>query len=255
MESGNIAIIGGTGFEQLPPEIYFEPIEVETSTGPVSVLSLANNYVEPASLYYVSRHGKMHGLAPHQIDYSANIAALAELNVKYILATNAVGSLRTNLQPGELVLLDDFIDFTRNRSLTYYGKRTNWKHTDFSVPYSTTVRTAVQHTAAELGVRLHTRATYLCVDGPRFETPAEVRLFASWGADVVGMTGLPEAVFAREAGMEYAAIGVVTNLASGLTSGYVSHEEVVTVMNDKLSLVRELLIRSCSAIPHHQRDF
>jgi len=248
MVSGNIAVIGGTGFERLPPEIFAEPVNVATPRGQVTVLSVSNNYVEPYKLYFVSRHGANHGLAPHQIDYSANIQALKALDVHYILATNAVGSLKTSLQPGELVLFDDFIDFTRNRKLTYYDSSASWAHTDFSTPYSVTVRTAVLETAAELGIHIHPKSTYLCADGPRFETPAEVRLFASWGADVVGMTGLPEAVFAREAGIEYAAVGIVTNLASGLTTGVVSHEEVVTAMCDKLPLVRELLIRSCGAI-------
>ena len=248
MQEGNIAIIGGTGFEQLPPEIFAEEVSVETPHGKVTVLSVSDNYVEPHKLYFVSRHGATHGIAPHQIDYSANIKALEMLGVKYAIATNAVGSLRTNLQPGELVLFDDFIDFTRNRTLTYFQDEHPWSHVDFSVPYSDVVRAAILETSAAMGVDVHPRCTYLCADGPRFETPAEVRLFASWGADVVGMTGLPEAVFAREAGIEYAAVGIVTNLAAGLASGTVSHEAVATVMCDKLATVRELLVNSCAAI-------
>src|ERR1044071_6015608 len=132
MEGGNIAIIGGTGFEQLPPEIFAEPLTLETRFGQASVLSVSYNYVEPYKLYFLSRHGATHGLAPHQINYRANIAALVELEVKSVFATNAVGSLRRDLPPGSLVLLDDFLDFTRQRPLTYFTEGESWQHFDFS---------------------------------------------------------------------------------------------------------------------------
>src|ERR1022692_3842359 len=102
----NIAIIGGTGFEQLPPEIFAEPVEVTTHYGIVRALSLSNNYTEPGKLYFLSRHGADHGVAPHQIDYRANTAALVALGVSKVLATNAVGSLRLEIPPGSLVVLD-----------------------------------------------------------------------------------------------------------------------------------------------------
>src|SRR5579871_5389147 len=98
--SGHVAIVGGTGFEQLPPEIFAEPIEVATRSGLVRVLSISDNYTEPYKLYFLSRHGSEHRLAPHQIDYRANIEALDTLGVKYVYASNAVGSLRLDLPPG-----------------------------------------------------------------------------------------------------------------------------------------------------------
>src|SRR5438046_326127 len=120
MEKGHIAIIGGTGFQELPPDVYAEPMEVPTRFGTARVLSVSNNYIEPYKLYVLFRHGVAHGLAPHQINYRANIAALVELGVQNVYATNAVGSLRLDLPPGSLVLLDDFLDMTRGRPLTYY---------------------------------------------------------------------------------------------------------------------------------------
>lgn len=169
MPRGNIAIIGGTGFETLPPEIFAEKVEVTTPYGKARVLSLSNNYVEPYKLYFLSRHGETHGLAPHQIDYRANIAALAELDVRYLFASNAVGSLRKDLLPGTLVLFDDFIDFTRQRPLTYFQEGAPWQHTDFTTPYSPHLRQAVLAAAAGLDVTVVPTATYLCCDGPRFE--------------------------------------------------------------------------------------
>ena len=241
---GHVAIVGGTGFEQLPPEIHAEAIDVETPHGMARVLSISDNYVEPYKLYFLSRHGISHGLAPHQINYCANIAALKQLGVRYVFATNAVGSLRMDLPPGALVLLDDFIDFTRARPISYFTSEEAWQHVDFSIPYSPLLRKAVTAAAAQMDVPLNARGTYVCCDGPRFESPAEVRLFAQWGGDVVGMTGLPEAVFAREAGLEYAALCIVTNFGAGLTPTPVDHEAVTASMRAILPQARELLLNA-----------
>ncbi len=254
LESGNIAIIGGTGFERLPPDMFAENIIVETSIGDVPVLSVSNNYVEPYKLYFLSRHGGNHGIAPHQINYRANITALRMLDVKHVFATNAVGSLRCTLQPGDLVVMDDFIDFTRNRHLTIFEEGGNWNHTDFSQPYSRNLKSgSCESRRYHWHFAPYNRSVPMyCVDGPRFESPAEVRLFAAWGADVVGMTGLPEAVFAREANINYAAVGIVTNLAAGLSLQPVSHSEVVKVMESQVPAVRELLLETCSVIRRQQ---
>ena len=243
----NFAIIGGTGFETLPPEIFAEEVTVDTSYGQMSALSVSNNYAEPGKLYFISRHGTSHGLAPHQVNYRANTELLHKLGVKYVFATNAVGSLRADLKPGSLVLLNDFIDMTRSRDRTYFAG-SDWKHVDFTSPYSELLRTAVLKSAAESDLEVVTEGTYLCVDGPRFETPAEVRLFGSWGADVVGMTGIPEAVMAKETAIEYASLCIVTNLGAGLTSGNVSHDEVVDMMGSMVGPVREILMLACKYV-------
>ncbi len=240
--AGNVAIVGGTGFDALPPEIFAETVDVETRFGGVQILSVSNNYVEPYKLFFLARHGLTHGLAPHQINYRANIAALAQLDVRALFATNAVGSLRLDLPPGALVLLDDFIDFTRARPITYFDAGEKWAHTDFSTPYSPALRQAILEAARRLAVPLIETGTYLCCDGPRFESPAEIRLFAQWGADVVGMTGLPEAIFAREAGIAYAALGIVTNFGAGLTPQSVDHDAVTQSMASSIGAVRELLL-------------
>lgn len=242
MEPGNIAIIGGTGFERLPPEIFAEPLRVATEFGTVPVLSVSNNYTEPYKLYFISRHGDTHRLAPHQIDYRANVAAMCELGVRFVLASNTVGSLRKDLPPGSLVLLSDFLDFTRGRVLSYFGDAGSWSHTDFTTPYSTFLRDALVQAASIADASLVEHGTYVCCDGPRFETPAEIRMFAALGGDVVGMTGLPEAIFAREAGLEYAALCVVTNYGAGLTSSPVSHADVVAEMEQYTAGIRELFL-------------
>ena len=244
----HIAIMGGTGFDRLPPEIFAEPLEITTRFGVARVLSVSNNYVEPHKLYFLARHGAEHGIAPHEINYRANIAALQQLGVKHIFATNAVGSLRLDLPPRSLVLLNDFIDFTRARPVTHFAPGEAWSHVDFSAPYSELLRGAALRAADQLGIPLVPTGTYLCCDGPRFESPAEVRLFGQWGADVVGMTGLPEVVYAREAGMEYAALGIVTNFGAGLTSTKVEHEAVTAMMAALFPRVLELLLTAAGSL-------
>lgn len=253
LDHGNIAIIGGTGFEQLPPEIFAEQIDVCTEHGVVSLLSVSHNYIEPDKLYFLSRHGASHGLAPHEINYRANIAALVELGVKSVFATNAVGSLRLDLPPSSLIIFDDFIDYTRARPLSYFSIGDSWKHTDFSVPYSLSLRLAMDQAASRLELPIVSKGTYLCCDGPRFESPAEIRMFRQWGADVVGMTGLPEAIFAREAGLEYAGLGIVTNFGAGLTEHLVEHNIHVDVMRTSINSVRELLMQASSIL--RESDF
>lgn len=248
-EAGNIAIIGGTGLSDLPPEIFAESLEIETRFGAARLSSLSDNYTEPRKLYFLARHGPSHRLAPHQINVRANIAALVQLGVGAVFAVNAVGSLRRDLPPGSLLLLHDFIDFTRQRPLTYPAEAENWTHTDFSVPYSPRLRQAMQQAAQEMEIPLRPQGVYLCCDGPRFETPAEIRMFAAWGADVIGMTGLPELIFAREAGLEYASLAIVTNYGAGMTERPVSHESHVHIMEDSQAQVRELLLRA-SRIAH-----
>jgi 5'-methylthioadenosine phosphorylase len=239
----NLAIIGGTGFENLPPEFFGETVSVHLPNAEVKVISIADNYVEPQALYFLPRHGHMHHLAPHQIDYHANMEALVKLGVKKILATNAVGSLRSDLPPGTLLIPHDFIDFTRRRTLTYFVG-SEWRHTDFSQPYSQVIRNAIMRAAEELDVPIVSRGVYVGVDGPRFETPAEVRMFALVGGDVVGMTGVQEAIFAREAGLEYGSLCFVTNYAAGLSLESIEHEAVSKIMQEHLPTIREVLFQA-----------
>jgi 5'-methylthioadenosine phosphorylase len=126
--------------------------------------------------------------------------------------------------------------------LTYFAENDAWRHTDFTVPYSPLVRQSVLDAAAKIGLSVAPQATYVGCEGPRFETPAEIRLFAQVGGDVIGMTGVPEVIFAKEAGLEYAGLGIVTNFGAGLAQEAVDHSVVVEVMTNTISTVRELLL-------------
>ena len=186
---------------------------------------------------FLPRHGKDHSIPPHRINFRANLQALKEEGVERVIATSAVGSISRKLQVGELGLLDQFIDLSK-RHLTFFDRRP--VHVDMTHPYDPGLQTLILKAAAVLGMRLTTGLVYVSVDGPRYETPAEIRMFGLLGGDVVGMTGGPEAILANELGMSYASIVVATNWAAGMQKR-VSHEEVVAMMDETAPRVRLLI--------------
>ena len=155
------------------------------------------------------------------------------------IATFAVGSLRQSLPVGTLVVLDDFLDFTTARPKTFFDDKV--QHTDMTQPYSHLVREELLAAGEDLGIMLEARGCYVCTDGPRYETLSEVRMFAALGGDVVGMTGVPEVVLAKEIGIEYGALAMVTNLGAGLSKEPLSHEEVARQVVEMQQTVQKLL--------------
>lgn len=206
------AIIAGTGVYHLPG-LEPTPHTVDTPYGQVLVY-LAGDLV------FLPRHGLGHTVPPHQINYRANLWALHELGVDRVLAVYAVGSLHRGMLPREVALLDDFLDFTAGRPLTFYeGEGGGVGHADMTQPYCPGLRKAIMAAAGDLPIRPH--ATYACTNGPRLESPAEVRMLARLGGDVVGMTGCPEVALARELGLHFAGVAYSINLGIGLESGLV----------------------------------
>lgn len=197
------------------------------------------------------RRSRFNDVAPHAIDHASNLKLLSRLGTKYILATAVVGSLRSDLVPGAFVLLDDFIDFRRSGPRSVLSERAG-TFTDFTHPYSPVLRDVLLATGIAEDIPLIGRGCYVCVDGPRYETPAEVTMFRQLGGDVVGMTNVPEAVFARELGLEYAAIGLVSNFAAGVSSGAVSLEGIVAEAarrtNEMQRLVSTAILLLCRAL-------
>lgn len=201
---------------------------METPFGTVepTIGKLANR-----ELVFMSRHGRDHAVPPHLVNYRANIWALRKLGVQKILATAAVGSLSSSFRSGEMVLLDQFLDFTKSRPQTFYeGGHQGVLHVDMTEPYCSAVRQVIMDAAERIGYVVKNGACYVCTEGPRFETPAEIRMFQLLGAELVGMTSVPEVVLARELGMCYASIALVTNEAAGIATHPISHAEVMESM-------------------------
>jgi 5'-methylthioadenosine phosphorylase len=222
------AVIGGSGVE--PPATWAEArtIVVDTPWGRVPVVA---GRVGGRRVYFVSRHGPGHRVPPHRVPYRANMWALTRLGVKHVVATSAVGSLRDQWRPGTFVLADQLIDWTKGRAGTFFdGEDGSVVHVDLTAPYCVGLRATLSAAAALRGLPAHDGGTYVATEGPRFETAAEIVAARRLGGDVVGMTGAPEAALAREAGLCYAALCTVTNLAAGLGDGLVEPGEVFSAM-------------------------
>jgi 5'-methylthioadenosine phosphorylase len=241
-----VGIIGGTGFYEAG--ILSEEKDVTTPT-PYGPVSMTTGDYQGREVVFLARHGARHTVPPHLVNYRANIWALREIGVEKVIATAAVGSLQKDLRPGEIVLIDQFLDFTKSRAQTFFeGNGTGVLHVDVTNPYCPSLREEICRSAGKSQVALHNGGTYVCTEGPRYETPAEIRMFHSLGGDVVGMTSVPEVVLAREAALCYAAITLVTNYAAGISSRPLSHQEVVTAMNQAQGVLRRLILAALANV-------
>jgi 5'-methylthioadenosine phosphorylase len=242
-----IAVIGGSGVYD--PEMLADVKDVTVHTEYSSV-TLKSGLTNGKKVFFLARHGKEHSIPPHRVAYRANIKALQDLKVKRIISTSAVGSLREEMKPGDFVLLDQFIDFTKQRRSTFFDDTV--VHTDFTDPYCPQLREIIVRAASHVGIALHSNGTYVCTEGPRFETPAEIQMFATLGGDVVGMTNVPEVVLAREAKICYASIATVTNFAAGISKSKITHEEVIKIMDKNSEMIKELISKTIELIPENR---
>ncbi|MCB1931262.1 MAG: S-methyl-5'-thioinosine phosphorylase [Candidatus Accumulibacter sp.] len=210
-----LAIIGGSGLAQLANLEVSHQQAVRTPYGePSAALTFGRIGGRPA--VFLARHGDRHSIPPHQVNYRANIWALSESGVLGIVSVAAVGSIRADLKPGDLVLPDQIIDYTWGRPSTFHeGPDAAVTHVDFTEPYDRRLRSRLRDAAAAIGVTVSDSAVYAATQGPRLESAAEINRLERDGAEVVGMTGMPEAALARELALPYAAINVVANHAAG----------------------------------------
>lgn len=239
-----IAIIGGSGVYDPKMLDNICDLCVETEYGTVS---LKSGQYKGKKTFFLPRHGEDHSVPPHMVNYRANIKALQTLSVERIISTSAVGSLKKEMNPGDFVLLDQFIDFTKQRAHTFFD--TTVIHTDVTNPYCPQLRETITNAAADVKIALHPQGTYICTEGPRFETPAEISMFCALGGDVVGMTNVPEVSLAREAKICYASIATITNLAAGISPTKISHEEVIEIMDKNSEMIKKLLSKVIEMIP------
>jgi 5'-methylthioadenosine phosphorylase len=209
------AIIGGSGLVKLSaleaPRRRIMRSPYGEPSGALTFGRLAGSEV-----VFLARHGYGHTIAPHEINYRANIWVLKELDVEGIFALASVGGIRDDLGPGTLVVPDQIIDYTHSRKVTFFeGSGTPVTHVDFTQPYSARLRARLLQAARDIGETVVDGAVYACTQGPRLETAAEIDRLHRDGAELVGMTGMPEAVLARELELEYASLAVVVNDAAG----------------------------------------
>tara|TARA_Y100001970_G_C14069968_1_gene768895 strand:- start:6 stop:785 length:780 start_codon:yes stop_codon:yes gene_type:complete len=238
MKSIQNAIIGGTGIYETG--LSAETIPIETEYGTVNV-DIAQYRGE--SVIFLPRHNKKHKNPPHNINYRANLKALKNIGVKNILATFAIGSLSQKLPIGSLVILKDFIDFTKQRHQTFFdGDANGVKHVKMADPYCKYLRNIIKLQAKKNYLELGKDCIYICTEGPRFETKAEIKMMQLMGADVVGMTSVPEVILAKELGICYASIGLVVNMATGIGNSLYEEHEFEKVLTKNKKIVNKLFL-------------
>jgi len=242
-----IGIIGGTGVYD--PAILTN-VGSEVVNTPYGDIHVKTGEYMGTPVVFLARHGVGHSLPPHQVNYRGNIRAMKQLGVDRIIATGAVGSLNLEMLPGEFILVDQFIDFTKNRVQTFYdsGKQ-GVVHIDMTQPYCLEFRKIIQSAARETGIPVKNKGTYICSEGPRFETPAEIKMFSAMGGDLVGMTSVPEVVLAREAEICYATIAMVTNFAAGISPTPLTHAEVMAAMGKNRGNLKKLVMKTIETVP------
>jgi 5'-methylthioadenosine phosphorylase len=241
-----LGIIGGSGLDN--PDLLKDAknIEVDTSYGkPSSPLRIGR--IHDIEVVLLARHGREHTIPPTQVNNRANIQALKDQGCTHILVTTACGSLREKIERGHFVILDQFIDFTRLRKVSFYEEFEpgDMKHTPMADPFSEELRTLVINAAKELNIPHHERGTVVTIEGPRFSTRAESRMFRSWGADVINMSIAPEAALANEAGIPYAAIAMSTDYDCWKEDeAPVTWKEILEIFGKNVDNVIKLLIHT-----------
>ncbi|QSA95535.1 S-methyl-5'-thioinosine phosphorylase [Methylococcus sp. EFPC2] len=221
-----LAIIGGTGLTRLP-EFETQRRQPANTRWGVPSAELTFGRLHGRDIVFLARHGDSHTIPPHRINYRANIQALKDVGVTEIVACAAVGGIRSDMGPARLAVPSQIIDYSYGRAHTYFEDDLDHvTHIDFTFPYTPQLRERLLDAGQQAGLRVVDGGVYGCTQGPRLETPAEITRMERDGCDLVGMTGMPEAALAREAGIDYACVAVVANWAAGKTSEEITMAEI-----------------------------
>ena len=252
MSQSRVAIIGGSGLYTLQSLTDVEEHNIDTPYGAPSD-SIVTGLVEQTLVAFLPRHGKLHTISPSEIPTKANIYALKSLGVSRIISVSAVGSMRSNIKPLDLIIPNQLIDRTKMRSDTFFEQGIV-AHIAFAEPFCPLLATLMANAIASLELKLHNGGTYIVIEGPAFSTKAESLLYQSWGASIIGMTALPEARLAREAEMCYSTLACATDYDCWLeTEAPVTAETVLANVNKNTSNVKNLLEILLPQIPRLEK--
>ncbi|MCQ1537342.1 S-methyl-5'-thioadenosine phosphorylase [Methanosarcina sp. KYL-1] len=237
VENIEVAVLGGVGYSYRD----FESRAVQTPYGEVTAYVTD---IRGKGVAVIPRHAGINHIPPHRINYRANVWAVHALGAERVISTNSVGSMRGH-PVGSFVVLDDFIDFTRNRPSTFYDDST--VHVDVSEPYCPEIKAELKNALEKQG-HPYAEGIYACTEGPRFETRAEIRMMSQF-ADVVGMTGVPEVTLAKELSLCYASLAIITNQACGMSTQKLTADEVTEVVGKAQASIFEILLGVIENIP------
>lgn len=242
-----VGVIGGSGLYQMEGLERVREVEVKTPFGKPSE-KFIKGMVGETELVFLSRHGKGHRWLPTEINFRANVFALKKLGVERIISISAVGSLRQEIEPGHIVIPDQFIDRTTQRPSTFFGKGIV-AHVSLADPFCKDLSEILATAAVSEGGKVHSRGTYLCMEGPQFSTRAESHLYRSWGADVIGMTNLQEAKLAREAEICFGTLALATDYDCwNQAAGDVEIENVLAVLRQNVALAQKTIRRAVTLL-------
>jgi len=234
-----LGIIGGSGLYDIEGFEFAEEVKVDTEYGDPSDTYRIFNF-KGLQYFFLNRHGRSHSYPPHKVNYRANIEGFCKLGIKNIVAITATGGINRSYKPGDIIIPDDAIDITSGRAHTFFdGNEIN--HIDTTEPFCQRLRGIVLNAAESADIDVNDGGTYICTNGPRLETKAEIKAYDRWGADLVGMTVFPECSLARERELCYANMSVITNYAAGTTANKLTAVEVVEEMGRASGNLKEIL--------------
>jgi 5'-methylthioadenosine phosphorylase len=243
-----LGVVGGSGIYDLPGLARVSVESVQTPYGAPSA-EILRGWLGETGLLFLPRHGKHHALPPHQINYRANICALKQLGATHVVSLSAVGSMREEIEPGHVVVVDQFIDLTKRRVTTFFEDGIVG-HVSFADPVCPLLSAALADASSAEGATVHRGGTYVCMEGPQFSTRAESRLYRQWGVSVIGMTAMPEAKLAREAELPYATLALATDYDCWHESEEdVSIDAILQVLKKNGELARRTVARLAASLP------
>jgi 5'-methylthioadenosine phosphorylase len=253
--SGVLGVIGGSGLYDVEDLENVEEVRVMTPFGPPSDAIVRGRFPgTDTSVLILPRHGRGHRYSPSEINYRANICALKLLGATHVMSVSAVGSMREEIAPGDLVVVDQFIDLTKRRDSTFFGDGVV-AHVPFSDPVCPIMAGALHDAARTTDAKVHKGGTYVCIEGPQFSSRAESLVYRSWGVAVIGMTNMPEAKLAREAELPYATLALSTDYDCWhATEAAVSVEAVLAVLSQNVKFAKEVVRKLAARLPDVSRS-
>jgi 5'-methylthioadenosine phosphorylase len=243
-----LAVIGGSGLYALDGIEHAEELSVDTPYGPPSD-RIVRGTLRGTTMLFVPRHGRGHSIPPSSINYRANICAVKKLGATHVVSVSAVGSMKEEIRPGDLVVVDQFIDLTRRRISTFFDEGVA-AHVSMADPVCPLLARATADAATRVGATVHPKGTYVCIEGPQFSSRAESLVYRSWGVSVIGMTNMPEAKLAREAELPYVTVAIATDYdcwhegEADVTVG-----GVVAVLERSLGMAKRVLCELVTSLP------
>jgi 5'-methylthioadenosine phosphorylase len=252
MPEAKIGVIGGSGLYEMEGLEVKERISIDTPFGDPSDQYILGS-LEGIETAFLPRHGAGHFILPSEINFRANVYGMKKLGVEWIISVSAVGSMREDIYPGDIVIPDQFFDRTKGRPNTFFGDGIV-AHVPFADPVCPVLSDVLFNAGKEIGTKIHKGGTYICMEGPQFSTRAESRIYRQWGVDIIGMTNIPEAKLAREAEICYATIALATDFDCWHESEEdVKIDAVLEIMNKNINTAKSIIKKAVTMIPE-KRD-